>query len=295
MNKLSIILATRHRPQLLIPTIERTLANVRNPLTKLVVALDDDDIPSIVAVSELADINRRVLPSVMPREDSLGEKYNNRMSVAPADVYLVMVDYAPHVTPGFDQKILDAASVFPDGIGVVYNHMANLSFPQINAVTHKLADLMSGIYPPFYPYWFVDHHLDEIAKMIDRIVCADVWIDCSARPGTMEQREPYWWATFFDALAPMRREIALKVINSPEFQEPDWRKRMLVSRFPLIEEVSQMINDTVRSAPWSKGVGDHDDRYRRIKQHAVEIVRPYIEALREPEGNRCVESTGKAA
>jgi hypothetical protein len=46
-----------------------------------------------------------------------------------------MVDYVAFVTPGFDERVLEAAEVFPDGIGVVYNHLANLSFPFMNAVT----------------------------------------------------------------------------------------------------------------------------------------------------------------
>lgn len=284
--KLSIILATRGRPALLRQTVERTLLNIKCPDTRLIIAVDDDDMDSIVAASELSERSRRVITSVMPREDSLGEKYNNRMSVAPADVYLAMVDYAPHVTPGFDAKILDAASVYPDGIGVVYNHMANMSFPQINAVTHRLAELMGGMYPGHFPFWFVDHWLDDVAKMIDRIVFADVEIDTSARPGTMESREPFWWATFFDAMAAKRQEIALSIINAPDFADADWRKDMLVSRFPLIEYVSQAINDHVRAMPWAKDGADparHDERYKRIKAAAMQVVAPYVREIQRIE------------
>jgi len=48
-----------------------------------------------------------VVPSVMPREDTLGEKYNNRVPVCPAEVYLVMVDYAH--TPDSVENVLRAA------------------------------------------------------------------------------------------------------------------------------------------------------------------------------------------
>src|SRR5262245_65609119 len=119
-----------------------------------------------------------------PRAFSLGEKYNRILTLAPADVHLVMVDYAPHITEGFDEEILKAASIYSDGYAVIYNWWANLSFPGINAVTAKLAERMGGIYPTLYPYWWIDHHLDDIAQMIGRITFAEVAIDVSNRPGT---------------------------------------------------------------------------------------------------------------
>ncbi len=270
---LSIILATRGRPHLLIPTIEQTVENMRNLNTQLVVAVDDDDKATLDAFAARS-WSERVILSRHEREDSLGEKYNSRLTVAPADVYLVMVDYAPHATPGFDQKILDAASIFPDGIGVIYNHMANLLFPQINAVTHRMVELMGGIYPRHYPYWFVDHHLDVVAKMIDRYVGADVELDTSRRPGTMDAREPGWWATFFDAMAPARREIARRIIEAPDFDEPGWRKWMLVSRWDLIEEVSKRHHDIMRHEMRGKGSTNFDERYLRIKTKAMQVMMP---------------------
>ncbi len=279
VGTLSIILATRGRPHLLIPTIEQTVANMRNANTRLVVAVDDDDKATLDAFAS-RPWSERVILSRHQREDSLGEKYNNRLAVTPADVYLAMVDYAPHVTPGFDNAILEAASVFADGIGVVYNHMANLSFPQINAVTHRLTELMGGIYPAFYPYWFVDQHLDIIAKMIGRIAGVDVAIDTSRRPGTMDRLEPIWWATFFDAMEPARREIATRIMQAPDFQEPEWRKQMLMSRWHLHEQVSKKINNRLRHDVRANGnveSGNRDVRYMRIKARAMQAVAPYVQ------------------
>ncbi len=272
---LSIVLATRGRPHLLIPTIERTLANMRHPDTKLVVAIDSDD-PATMAVVKASD---RVIPSVMAREDSLGEKYNNRLSTAPADVYLAMVDYAPHIVPGFDQIILEAASLYPDGIGVVYNHLANAYFPQINAVTHRLTEMLGGMYPGHFPFWFVDHWLDDIAKMIDRIVVANVVVDNAVAHDTIERREPGFWATLFDAMAPVRVEQAFKVIDAPEFQEPDWRKRMLKGRVGLTLQASRAINQNVRNYDWG-APKDVDERYIRIKQRGEQLLSQHVGFMR---------------
>jgi hypothetical protein len=267
---LAINLCTRNRPQLVLSTVERTLANIRNRSTLFVVSVDDDDEPTIEALAHYMSKDVGVLIAIAPREDTLGEKYNRILKIEPqADVYLTMVDYAPHVTPGFDERILAAAKVFPDGIGVVYNWMANLSFPQINAVTRGLVERMGYIYPPYFPYWFVDHWLDDIAKQIDRIAFADVHIDVSKRPGTMEMREPELWATFFDLCVLERRAIADRIIDDPAFKDPAWRKKLLKRNHPMVEHHSLCINQMVRNEMANIGVvGEMPERYVRVREAA---------------------------
>ena len=191
-----------------------------------------------------------------------------------------MADYAPHVTPGFDTKILEAAAMFPDNIGVVYNHMANLSFPQINGVTHGLVKKMGYFYPPYFPYWFVDHWIDDIVKLIGRISVADVWLDVSQRPGTHDRRDVAWWATFFDAGVVHRRNLARSIIESDDFLEPEWRKKLLLGNHHiLIEERSKMTNDSARQTQWHKAPEAVDERYKRIKAVAQGLLREWLPEL----------------
>ncbi len=248
--KLSIILSTRSRPHLLIPTVRTTMSNIRNKETTLVVMVDADDEDTIICRKQLERMGAKVC--VMARALSLGEKYNAGMVVEPGDVYLVMVDYAPHITEGFDQRILDAAQTYPDGYVVVRNWFANMSFPCINAMTHKLAQRLGGIYPPFYPFWFVDHHLDDIAQMIGRYAFADVKVDVSARtelpdrPWTMGRRDTWMWAWLFDALSLERQEIAKAIIEGDDFDESKARKAGLVNNFPAIVQHSMLVNEAAR-------------------------------------------------
>jgi hypothetical protein len=273
---LSIILAARARPDLLKQTVARTLPNIRESDTKFLIAVDEDD-PETVAAAKECD---GVVVSVMPREDSFGGKYNRVLTEAPADVYLPMCDYAPHITPGFDTRILEAASLFPDGIGVVYNHMANLSFPDVNGVTAKFAEKMGYLYPPYFPYWFVDHWVDDIVKLIGRISFADVVLDKSKRPGTHDRRDVAWWATFYDAGLIHRRNLARSIIESEDFLEPEWRKKLLLSDYHmLIEGRSKMTNDTARQTQWHKPPEAIDDRYRRIKSKAQGLLREWLPEL----------------
>jgi hypothetical protein len=293
MRTLAINLATRGRPEIVRETIERTLGNITSLDTKFVVSVDDDDEATIEALRShyiVRDVGVEV--SIEPREDTLGEKYNRVLKLYPdADVYLVMVDYAPQITHGFDQKILEAAKVFPDGIGVVYNWWANLSFPGINAVTRKLTDLMGYLYPPYFPYWFVDHWLDDIARLIDRISFADVRIDTSKRqsvngqPWTQGMREPEVWATFFDVCVLERRELAFKIIDAMD--EPQWRKDLLKRNAKLVEHHSVCINDNVRLGFAGMGtVGDVPERYQRAKDRAIkhaQAIFPAVEKAGETE------------
>jgi hypothetical protein len=276
--KLSIILSTRGRPHLLVPTVRTTLKNVRNPNTRLIVMADEDDTDTILTRPQIEKMGATMWPR--PRAMSLGEKFNAGMQVEPGDVYLVMVDYAPHVTEGFDQKILDAASIYPDGYAAVYNWWANLSFPQINAVTARLAAKMGGIYPALYPYWWVDHHLDDVARMIGRIVFADVHIDTSARkdtPGkawTQGKRDTWLWALLFDALATERQEIARSIIESVDFDETPARKRALLNNFPWITHHSACVNSGAR-----QDAGENlppDDWYEAVKATGLAKLRSVL-------------------
>ncbi len=284
---LTINLCTRGRPELLLHTVEETLRNMVLPSTVFMISVDHDDQKTIDILPRLP-ADRRLRPVIGQREDSLGGKYNRALQ-APADLYLAMVDYAPHVTPGFDAKVLEAASLFPDNIGVVYNHLANASFPQINGITHGLVKRMGFIYPPYFPYWFIDHWLDDIARLIDRISFADVHIDTSRRPGTQELRELAFWSNFYDLGQIVRRRCAFDIIRSPEFLDPPWRKLMLMRHYPLIEYRSLYINGVLRGADYAQyeeriGAGAGDARYERLKTQALQLAAVWsaeIQAIQE--------------
>jgi hypothetical protein len=296
MNKLTIILATRSRPHLLVPTVRTTLKNVRNPETKLVVMADEDDEDTIITRKQLERMGAQML--VTSRAMSLGEKFNSGM-VVDGDVYMVMVDYAPHVTEGFDQKILDAASIYPDGYAVVYNWWANLSFPGLNAVTRKLAARMGGIYPALYPYWFVDHHLDDVARMIGRIVFADVHIDVKARHETADKiwtkdkRDTWFWALLFDALAKERQDLAGSIIESRDFDETPARKRALLNNFPWIAHHSALVNSHARQDPGASIPGD--DWYDAVKAAGLAKLRSVLSADQMAEVQSIFDQTKQAA
>ena len=280
MSKLVISLATRGRPRQVVDTIKRSVENFTHPETMMVVQADADDEATISAVKTAVTEGKMgaVSLSVKYREDTIAEKWNRALEI-PADVYLVAADDDPYVVKGYDTAILEAADRFPDGIGYVYGHLANLSFTGAVAVTRKMADLMGYIFPPYFPYWFVDHWTDDVARITGRISFANIQTDQSKAGKTQEMREPGWWATFFDACYLMRRKQAHDIIDSPEFQGEPWQKALLKANHPLVEVRSRLLNGSVRAqdkelSGWS-GLSNADERYKRVKQRAIDML-PHI-------------------
>jgi hypothetical protein len=274
MGKLVISLATRGRPQQVVETIKRSTANLVLPNTVMMVQVDEDDAATVTALS-MAQLDSRVKVNVKPREDTIAAKWNRALNER-ADLYLVAADDDPYITRGYDAELLRVAQLFPDGIGMVYGRMANASFSGVVAPTAKLCDKLGHIFPELFPYWFVDHWTDDLARLIGRLAFADVRTDQSRAGKTQEMREPGWWATFFDAAYLMRRKIARDIIDSPDFDEPEWRKDILRGHSPLIEFRSKWINDNVRAQSkqlegWS-GLKLADPRYQRIKQAAIDMI-----------------------
>ncbi len=293
--KLVISLATRGRPDRLIDTVTKSVANWTDPNTILQIQADDDDVATIDACGRqgwpsLKD--GRVAICVRPREDTIAAKWNRALDV-PGDVYLVAADDDPYVTKGYDTKIIEAAKRFPDGIGMIYGHLANLSFSGAVAPTRRLCELMGNkIFPEYFPYWFCDHWTDDVARIIGRLSFANLATDQSKPGVTQEMREPGWWATWFDAAYLMRRKQAHDIINDPDFSGKDWHKNLLLTHHPLIEVRSRMINQNVRqqNAQLTQWAGNlkPDERYNRVKQRAIDMVPSLLNDYGMPEQERAM-------
>lgn len=289
--KLAISLATRGRPQQVVDTIRRSVVNWVNPNTELWVMADEDDRPTIEAIQAMLSRPPPSFPihiklDVRPREDTIADKWNRITSLTTADLYLVAADDDPYTTAAYDAELLKAASRFPDGIGMVYGHNANASFSCLVAPTVKLVEKMGWLQPPLFPYWFVDHWTDDLARLIGRVSFADVRTDQSRAGKTQEMREPAWWATFFDACYLIRRKQAHTIIQAPDFKEQNWRKEILLRHHPMIEFRSRWINDSVRAQArqleqWA-GLTVPDERYKRVRQRAVDMI-PGLLAEMDPQ------------
>ncbi len=224
-----------------------------------------------------------------PREDSRGEKYDRALSEAPADIYLPATDYGAILTPSFDARILKAAQIWPDGIGVVYTKMCDELVPMLQAPTARYVETAGEgcIYSHQYPYWFVDHEMADMAWMIGRVNFADVVVTQEKRPNSTHRlRDVEFWAKYFEFMALDRRNRAKSVINSPEFQAPDWLKEQMSNWHPLVEMRSRARNQRVisnaKAMEADRGEqGPPDEGYIRAKLRAEKrLMDLYNTALR---------------
>ena len=291
MPRLVISLPTRGRPQQLIETVKRNISCLSLPDTVVMVQADTDDgLFSSEIIRDLLAIDSRVRVSARAREDTIAAKWNRALEVE-ADAYVCLAVDDPLIFERSDEKILAAASLFPDGVGMVYGRMANASFSSTICFTKRMTQLLGYIQPEYFPYWFCDHWTDDIGRMIGRIIMADVatlqCVDRSKVGRTQEMREPGWWATWFDANYMVRREHAHHIID--QLDEPEWRKEMQKSIAPLTEYRSRLINDNVRQTEKMEGFGTllsrslKEERYVRIKQKAIEAVPVILATLPETE------------
>ena len=263
-QSLTIGIATRGRAELAGKVATETLRNCTADTRIIVLADQDDDLGAMV-------LPREVILDVREREATIGGKWNRMMTVAPAQVYMAMCDYGAQSTKGFDRNILDAAALFPDGIGCVYQDLANLSFPSYQAPTARMVEIMGHFYVEHFPYWFVDHWLDDICKMTGRYVYADGRITKYPRPnnngGTQEFREPGLWATLYDGLYTEREAIANRILTVMHVTES--QRSVLRAQWPLVHQRSRMINNLVRGMT---GNAPFDDRYAKIREKGISLL-----------------------
>ncbi len=278
--KLLVSLASRNRPQKLLSTIRVCVANWTHPNTEMILQVDADDYATLGMLTE-TKLDPRIRVNIKKREDTIAEKWNRAMS-EPADVYMIGGDDDPVVTQGYDAKILDAAQLFPDGIGMVYGHMSNASFSSIMCPTAKWVEKLGYILPEYFPYWFCDHWIDDLGHMTGRIVHADVRSDQRKVGTTQEMREPGWWATWFDAAVQIRRQEAMSLID--HLSEDAQHKAMLRTKYMWVEFRSKWINDNVRGnarnlEAMTTGNSLKEERYLRVKDKAVAMIPKMLEGM----------------
>lgn len=278
---LVVSLPTRGRPQKLLENVKRNMACLSRPDTILMVHTDKDDVlltPDVIR--DVLAIDPRVKVTVKEREDTLAAKWNRALRLEiNATVYTCIADDDPLVVKDTDEKILKAAEIFPDGIGMVFGDMANASFSGLISFTKKMVDLLGYIQPEHFPVWFCDHWTTDIGKITGRIVFADVRTDQSAIGENKYLRELKWWSYWFDAAYLVRRAEAYKVIDA--LDEPQWRKDLQRSIAPQVEAWSRFVNGDVRNRAhlFEMAAYPPDDRYWRVKKKAIAEVPAILETL----------------
>lgn len=238
---IAVLLSTRKRPASLRIAVDSILRNSVRDDTIIAVGYDRDD-------AERPILPDRVRVVEMDRPDALGDKFNALWRSVDADLYIYACDDITYETHGWDQRIVDAAAIFEDKIGVVYagfvqNAVSHI--PIVRAFTRGFVELMGYFCPSIFPYWFDDTWQDEVARMVDRIALTDVSVGLiDGRGKTRRCREIAFWQTYFDSLRSERIKQALRIID--RIDESKTRKEMLYARIPSLCEAFQRIGANLR-------------------------------------------------
>ena len=273
---LCISLVTRERPALLLSVLQETRANMTGK-TLLIVQIDRDDEATLEIHPQIKDWADVV--DVRPRELSVGAKYNRALEL-DARWYLMMGDHAAATPRGFDEAFVRAGDLFPDYLGVVGNGWTpgGATYRYHQAISRELAALQGFIYPPYFPFWFVDTWLDEIAYGIDRYAYSGTTVHQYPKPNTMNRRDIDFWCGYYNSLWPERRSIIERVLDNEAFQEPHWRRKLLRAQLPLMQDRSQRISNFARSAVHAdimRGAiqAPDSEHYQKAKTAAIEHLK----------------------
>lgn len=263
--KVVVCVASRGRPTLVWDTVQITLAASTRPDTMVSVALDRDD--ETIDIPHWAADDLRVRLSILPREDSLGEKYNRCALKCPGDLYVIATDDAAIATPGWDDRLAAAAASLPGGIGVVYFGKMTIesALPAMYAVTARFAELVGYLQPTHFPTWWHDTWTDEIARMTGTIVRADVeafYPDKHEAARSRGVRDVLFWARFFEETRRLRVAAARTILMDPALRG---------RRLEPVPSYNTLLLDPerARQVEASAGFDAPDDvRYQRIKAAA---------------------------
>lgn len=272
--KVSVCIASRGRPALCRLTVTRLQTGAVLEGTRIVVALDSDD-----PERDNYGLPAGCTVSVADREDSLGAKWNRAYRHADADLAVLWPDDAVMPDRGWDDLLAKAAATLPDQCGAVFfGDIPGVLQPGI-AITRKFAEAMGFFAPEFFPFWWVDTWLLELATMSGRGVHADVRVSLlnDLKGASRGVREVRFWAEFFDRLRPARIATAERIIN--DGSETPERKALLLRQIKDWDErwthSNSVLRDPMRAAELEKHYSfdaPSDERYARLKAKAEDIL-----------------------
>ncbi|HVB17281.1 MAG TPA: glycosyltransferase [Stellaceae bacterium] len=211
---ISVLVPVRGRPVETMTCLRSLLETAADDSgIEIILAVDDDDEAASPLCDpsyggDLADPRVRVL--VWPRPDTLGAKLNAMAREAAGEILWFIANDYIMATPCWPDEFRRETAKMPNRIGVLYPrdavHPDHAAFP---LVTREMEQLLDGMFPTWFPYWFIDTWWDEIGIVLGlkREIPCEVRHQ-GERGGTHAMIDLEFWATVFEELRPMRLKQA---------------------------------------------------------------------------------------
>lgn len=287
--KISVLLPTRGRPALLKQSVEALWATLANSDdTTVVIGFDEDesDMGEFIDTLDWDNKNCEVLNFLYKRPDIMGEKYNNLARECPADLYVAWADDVQMTTHGWDDRLRQYARYFGPEPGFVFCGQANaVALPTLYSMNHAMFTALGYFAPEWFPNWWCETWITEIALLTRRVVWAEPKIEYTelqassptGRGRTQGLRDLAFWTEFFEATRASRIEDARAIMLS---HDPAWRRVHAFGEWPYFYQAFEQVfsGELRRQAEAFERMfcidqESTDPRYTRAKEKAIQWLR----------------------
>jgi hypothetical protein len=205
---ISLLIPTRARPaylQNLFDSLEATTQD--KGLVDVWLYVDEDDAITreYIASGQHASYGFRINWMIGERSRTAGQMNNTlwQKCTSNAGIYMPFTDDLLLATPAWDQNIRAAFNCHPDRILLAYPDEATASGDQVTIaiLSAQWINITGRIYTPYFPYWFDDSWVDQVAQMVGRKVKVSVQTNPQGGRGkTTRMRNLRFWGRYFHNL-----------------------------------------------------------------------------------------------
>ena len=302
---IALLCITRGRPEKLVQSVEAAAKKAADPANlDMWVYVDDDD----AATRELIDskwdqtIAFRINWLVLQRPRMLGEGFNElwRRS-SNASLYMGFPDDYTVVTQNWDAEIRNTMcdkSANDLALGYLCDPLEPNSTVTIMVETAKWANFTGQFLIPYFPFWYGDVWLQQIADMLDRRYYIDVGmlpIDASNKK-TQNMWDLYFWRRFFQILLLERIDTAqnmLDHIHPPNSPTREGAIRHMKHTIDKIESHVKRVPNKILNAIEARNsdeTGPPSERYLEALQWAKNHLREMAPQIKKYNTARTLRS-----
>lgn len=256
-GRIAILTVTRGRPEPLrrmLAAMDATVADPTRIEHWLLIDEDDASMRPLVEAGEFRALTRYAQHwLVRPRPHKLADAWNAAWEAARgrAGIYIGFTDDYEMRTPGWDDQVRQALGAFADGIALAFLPDPSNAGRTVTIICGlaPLFEQLGYFVVPYFPFWFMDAWIDDIASTLMRRVT--VAVDMGAQSADPRGKAsglrnlPFWFDVYCD-LAFERQEIVerlRRLIYPPD--SPDFARSVALGE----ERKAQAARDRLRYTP----------------------------------------------
>ena len=222
VDHINILMLTRGHPDKVVQAIKSLddLAAIKNKI-ELWIYIDNDDTPTLNLMNSDwdRDIGIGVNWHVGARPITHGAAFTELWNVSSnAGMYMGFSDDYVIQTSNWDVAVRETLLNIPDdriAIGYLSDPLMPKGHITFMVETAEWINQVGHFVVPYFPYWFGDTWLQQIAEMVDRkyAIPASVWPLEGEKGKTNRLWDLPFWDHFFNTLLAERVETAVRIID----------------------------------------------------------------------------------